>query len=231
MDLSAIIFGVLLAGISWFSIAGKKLTIAGVVIAGIISTIIFLATGLAGIFLLGTFFITGISATAFNRKKQFHSETQQRDALQVLANAGIAAVLSVIALTFPDYRSILLLMIASAFASAIADTVSSELGTIYGNKCYNILTLQKDTKGKSGVISLEGTLLGIAGSIAIALVYFLSVDDDIISFLAIVIAGTIGNLSDSFLGATLEKRNIIGNNTVNFLNTMIAAAIGGMLIY
>lgn len=231
MTLPAIIFAVLLAVISWFSLNKRKLTPGGVAVAIAISIVIFLAAGLPGIFFLGTFFILGIGATAYNRKKHFNSEPEQRDALQVIANAGVPALLSVLAMIIPDYKAILLLMTASAFASAIADTVSSELGVVYGNKCYNILTLQKDIKGENGVISMEGTLLGLAASMVMAMVYSLTVDDDPISFLAIIIAGTLGNLSDSFLGATLERRNIIGNNAVNFLNTLIAAAIGGMLVY
>jgi uncharacterized membrane protein len=46
----------------------------------------------------------------------------------------------------------------------------------------------------------------------------------------IIIAGTAGNLSDSVLGALLERKNIIGNNAVNFLNTFIAALVA-LLFY
>ena len=39
----------------------------------------------------------------------------------------------------------------------------------------------------------------------------------------IIIAGTIGNIADSLLGATLEKKQAIKNDAVNFLNTSVAA--------
>jgi uncharacterized membrane protein len=41
--------------------------------------------------------------------------------------------------------------------------------------------------------------------------------------LIIIIAGTIGNLTDSVLGGTVERKGLVNNNTVNFLNTATAA--------
>jgi uncharacterized protein (TIGR00297 family) len=113
---------------------------------------------------------------------------------------------------------------AGAFSSATADTLSSELGTVYGKKFYNILTFQKDKKGLDGVVSFEGTGIGIAGSAVMATIYCLGAGWSL-AFLWIVIAGTIGNLCDSVLGATVERRQIIGNDVVNFLNTLIGAMV------
>jgi uncharacterized protein (TIGR00297 family) len=75
-----------------------------------------------------------------------------------------------------------------------------------------------------GVISLEGTLIGIAGSCIIAGIYALGWGWSI-SFFFIVLAGTLGNLTDSILGAVLERKGLIGNDVVNFLNTLTAAIV------
>jgi uncharacterized membrane protein len=40
-----------------------------------------------------------------------------------------------------------------------------------------------------------------------------------------------GNLADSVLGATLERQHKMGNDTVNFLNTLFAALVAGFLYY
>jgi uncharacterized protein (TIGR00297 family) len=114
-------------------------------------------------------------------------------------------------------------MMAAAFASATADTLSSELGNVCGSRYYNILSFRKDMRGLNGVISLEGTLCGVAGSLLIALIFSAGFGWSIRVTAIITLAGTIGNIFDSLLGATFERRHWIGNDAVNFLNTAIAA--------
>jgi uncharacterized protein (TIGR00297 family) len=115
-------------------------------------------------------------------------------------------------------------MIAGSFSAATADTLSSELGNLYGKNYYNIINFKKDRQGLDGVISLEGTLCGVGGSILIAFVYSLSTNFSF-DFIAIIIAGTIGNIADSVLGATLERKKLLNNNAVNFINTAVGAAV------
>ena len=125
-------------------------------------------------------------------------------------------------LLFPRQHSLFQLLIAAAFSSATADTLSSELGSVYGKKFYNILTFKRDKKGLDGVVSLEGSLFGMLGSALIGVLYCAGAGWGF-TVIIIVLAGTAGNLSDSILGATLERRGQLSNNAVNFLNTLIAA--------
>ena len=92
----------------------------------------------------------------------------------------------------------------------------------------NILTLKPDTKGLDGVVSIEGTLAGLAGSVLIALIYCLGFGWGIFALL-VIISGTAGNLFDSLIGAGLERRGYIGNDLVNFLNTVFAALAAYLL--
>lgn len=142
----------------------------------------------------------------------------------MLANAGVAAICGMLVLMCTKFAGLLLLMMAASFASATADTLSSELGTIYGKRFFNIVTLKPDQRGLDGVISLEGTLIGIAGSCIIAVIYAIGFEWDL-NVVWIIIAGTTGNLTDSLLGALLERKHYIDNNAVNFLNTLMAALV------
>jgi uncharacterized membrane protein len=73
------------------------------------------------------------------------------------------------------------------------------------------------------VISLEGTLCGLAGSLLIAFIFAAGFGWNARVVMIIALAGTVGNITDSLLGATMERKHWIGNNAVNFLNTAVGA--------
>ena len=210
----------------------RKLTPAGAVGGGIIGFCIYIGAGWTGFAMLAIFFLAGTMATGWKRKQKkaigmMQEKGGRRKLGQVMANAGVAGALGLLALLLPQYTDWLALMIAATFSSAMADTLSSELGSLYGKKFYNILTLKKDQMGLDGVISLEGTLIGLAGSAVIAATYSIGFGWDN-RFFIILLAGTIGNILDSVLGAAFERRQRIGNDAVNFCNTLAAALIAGL---
>jgi len=84
------------------------------------------------------------------------------------------------------------------------------------------LNFKKGKRGDDGVISLEGTLFGILGSVLIAILFGTLMSNYSV-ILPITIAGFAGNLMDSYLGATLQRKGWINNHFVNFLNTAFAA--------
>jgi len=206
----------------------KKLTPVAAITGIGIGEAIYAGCGYPGLLLLALFFLLGTAATSWKKEKKLglkgsaaHEST--RTPGQVIANAGVAALAGIGALLFPQYKPAFWLMMAASFSSATADTLSSELGIIYGRRFYHLLTLRPDERGLDGVVSLEGTLIGIAGSALIAITFALSTHTPLRSCLLIVLAGTFGNLLDSVLGAALERKGFITNNTVNFLNTLAAA--------
>jgi uncharacterized protein (TIGR00297 family) len=205
------------AAISYFL---RKLTPLGAFTGWLVAVLLYLGAGYIGISLLAAFFILASMATK--------GKGQCRTAGQVIANGGVAAILGLCAWVWPQYQSLFQLMIAGSLGSATADTLSSELGTTYGKRFVNIITLKKDQRGLDGVVSIEGTLIGLLGAAIIAIVYCLS-NGWGIALADIVAAGLIGNVIDSVLGATLERRGFIGNNVVNFSNTAIGALICWLL--
>jgi uncharacterized protein (TIGR00297 family) len=223
---------ILLLGMLYSEKAGK-LTLPAAVTGAVIGFIVFAGAGYTGLAMMTTFFILGTVATSWksNYKQQLglaEENKGRRTAGQVIANAGVAGILALLIL-FDDKRAgLYILMIAASFASAAADTLSSELGNVYGRRFYNIITLKKDARGLNGVVSLEGTLIGIAGSTVIALIYFVAFGWSK-HLLFIVIAGTFGNLLDSVLGATFERQKVLNNNAVNLSNTACAAIVAWLL--
>lgn len=184
--------------------------------------------------MLAAFFILGTAATSWGKRRKLTVHTNaghqsRRTTGQVFANAGVAALAGLGAILFPAHKALLQLAMAGSMSSAMADTLSSELGMVYGRRCYNILTWKSDQRGNDGVISIEGTLIGISGSALIAAIFTLSPTHPPGAFIIVILAGTVGNLADSLLGALFERKGLITNNTVNFLNTLAAAAIAALL--
>lgn len=230
----AILSLILLSGMVW-STRARKLTLAGAIGGGLIGLLIFAGAGFTGLAMMTVFFLMGTLATSWRRgTKELQGIAEEsragRTAGQVIANAGVAALLAAGVLVFPAEASLFRLMMAAGFASAAADTVSSELGNVYGSRYYNILTFKRDTRGLNGVVSLEGSLLGVSASTVIGFVYAVGFGWNK-NIAIIVLAGTIGNLADSLLGATLERKQLLGNDVVNFLNTLAAAVAALALRY
>lgn len=201
------------AAISYFL---RKLTLTGAITGWIVAALIYAGAGYMGISLLAAFFMLASAATKGKGSK--------RTSGQVLANGGVSAILGLCAWLWPQHVTLFQLMIAGSLASATADTLSSELGTVYGKKFFNIMTFKNDKCGLDGVISLEGTLIGLAGAAIIGIIYCLFNRWGMPLFY-IVASGFIGNIIDSVLGATLERRGIIRNNAVNFSNTVVGAIV------
>lgn len=217
------------------SIRSRKLTPLAAVTGGVLALGIFLGAGFTGIAMLGAFFMMGTAATIWKLQNKVAAGIAEkkggmRNWKQVVANGGVAAMVGVATLIFTNHTLVLQLIMAGSLAAATADTLSSELGNIYGSRYYNILTFKKDKRGLDGVVSLEGTLAGVAGSLVIALIAVIGLSCSITEVVIIVIAGTIGNLADSVMGATLERKQYLGNNAVNFLNTAVGAVATGLLL-
>ncbi len=217
----------------FLSVVARKLTVAGALTGGLLGLAIYLGAGYSGLLILAVFFGLGTFATSWKLKYKQNLGLAElnkgrRTAGQAFANAGVAAILGILAWLFPEHANVCRVMLAAGFAAATADTLSSELGNIYGRRFYHFLTGRKATRGLNGVVSVQGTVLGILGSTTISIIYGFSFGWSAL-VLSIIIAGTIGNFFDSVLGATLENQGKLSNNAVNFLNTLAGALAGGAL--
>jgi len=205
---------------------------SGALAGGVIALI--LATENVKLFwvLLAVFLIT-LAATKVggNRKKQLlvAEADHGRSAAQVMSNLYIGTLMLARPLQMTTEIAVLLLL--AALAEVAADTSSSEIGTAYPGKTVLITTWKSVPAGENGGISAAGTLAGI---VAAALVAGCASALGVVSFsiaAVVVLAGTLGMLIDSVLGAALERKGRLGNNSVNLLGTVAAAGIAYAIQY
>lgn len=212
----------------------KKLDFYGAASGIGLAIIIWAGTGESALFALFLFFILGTAASAWQKERKkalqlAEKNDGKRGIKNVFSNAGIAGLLSLAALTFPDHQYFLTVMAISSLATACSDTLSSELGNVYGSRYFNIVSLKTGKRGIDGVVSYEGLLFGLVGSACIGSLAFFY-DMTMTEFMIISIAGFSGNLFDSFLGATLQKKGRLSNNQVNFWATLSGAAFSLLLL-
>jgi uncharacterized protein (TIGR00297 family) len=143
-----------------------------------------------------------------------------RTAAQVMANLGIAGLITVLA---PETWPVLAI---AALAEAAADTCSSEVGMAYPGKTVLLTSWKQVSPGVDGGVSLRGTLAAV---VAATLISAAAVALKLIPLhftLPLIYAGVLGSLVDSLIGALLERRGVLTNDVVNLLST--AAAVGIM---
>lgn len=216
-----------------FSTLRKKLTLPAALTGGVLGCIMYAGGGYTSLAILVAFFVMGTAATSWKKKEKLllkmnDSHQLTRNTGQVLANAGVAALLALLACLLPAQKVLWLVMLAGSMAAATADTLSSELGTVYGRRFYHVLSWKPDTRGLDGVISIEGTLIGAAGAAIIAAIHAWG-NGWSSAFFIIVLAGAAGNFVDSILGAALERKQYLTNDAVNFFNTLSGALVAGGL--
>jgi uncharacterized protein (TIGR00297 family) len=207
----------------------KKLDLKGTLTGSILAFVIWFGSGKLALASLAVFFVLGTLASSWGKKKKYALKLAQendgkRGIMNVLANGGAAGIISILAIAFPDHQHIFAIMAASSFSAACSDTLSSELGNVYGKKYFNIVTLKNTTRGLDGGVSIQGFLFGAVGSASIgALTILFSLAWS--SFAIVAISGFIGNVIDSVLGATLQQKGKLSNHGVNFWATVSAATL------
>jgi uncharacterized protein (TIGR00297 family) len=184
-------------------------------------------------------FLLSFVATRLGREKKERLGTaekrQGRNASQVAANLGVAALvcceLTQAGLRNADWLSrlagppgFLLAIGLAALAEAAADTVSSEVGQVFGGQPRMMTTLRKVEPGTDGAISMIGTLAGVAAAAIVALAGTLALACNWTFFAVSCAGGVFGLFFDSLLGTTLERRGWLNNDMVNFLSTASATA-------
>lgn len=169
------------------------LTPAGTVTAVLVGAAAWWGLGWTGLVPLFAFLFSGSLLTRFATGR-----SAARTARQVVANGGVAAVAALLSL-WPAT--------AGALAAAAADTWATEIGSFSRSLPRSIATLAQVPRGRSGGITSLGTLGGALGALMLAGVSGLVAPPAALGIRGAAIAtlaGIIGMLSDSVLGATAQ---------------------------
>ncbi len=210
----------------------RGVTTGGAVVGAMICFALLWAGGFAAFAALFTVFLLTWASTrvAYTRKQSFGTAEARsgRNAFQVLANLGVSAGCAVVYARFPNPW--VFAGMAAALAEAAADTVSSEIGQALGGTPRLVTTWRPVVQGANGAITWIGTLAGGLAAMVVAMVFYLSGALGRGSFVGIAFAAVAGMTADSLMGATVEGHGWIGNNTVNFLSTLVAAIIAFIIV-
>ncbi len=210
--------GVLGALLAALLLGLRMVTVPGAVTGAALCTV-FLARGGWGTFAAFALLVVGGSLVTRLRVASSDAVRERRGARQALANAGPAALLLMGA-----PASIAPTVAASALGAAWSDTASSEVGMRAGGRPRLLLFGPRTEVGQDGGMTPWGSLAGLAAASLAGAVASLFHGPQV--FLVVVLGALGGNLTDSLLGASVEKHlGPWGNDLVN----AVASAVGGVV--
>lgn len=200
--IAALVGAALAAVVAAIAYRAHALSRSGAVAAFAVGTVVFAAGGWPGALVLLAFFVpsTLLSRLGTSRKRSLDDVGKQgaRDAWQVLANGGVAALCVLLSVRIGSPFSA---AFAGAFAAASADTWGTEIGTLARGAPRSILTLRPIAAGLSGGITTQGTLATFGGAACVALV---AVATGAAPFWPVALGGVAGGFLDSILGASVQ---------------------------
>ncbi len=226
------------------------LTTDGMLAAALVGTAVFVGADIAGAALLALFFVSGSLLSRMNAQSERidHPDVpgRGRTAAQVLAN-GLWPAVGAILVGFNS--SLGWPVLVGALATAQADTWATEIGVHARTRPRLITSGRPVPHGTSGGVTVLGTAAGIAGATTLTGIAWILGIGTVVAFTGLV-AGTLGMLSDSILGAAAQGvyycdacaveieqplhrcgrharryrgSPVITNDTVNFISTGMGA--------
>ncbi|WP_266078740.1 DUF92 domain-containing protein [Haladaptatus caseinilyticus] len=223
-------------GFGYISWALDAASVTGMLTGVLLALLTIVLGGYPWFAVLISFFALGALSTKFRYEQKRENGVAEanegaRGGGNVLGNAAVAlfAVLAFAASDrLPVANTVFLFAFAGSIATAMSDTLSSEIGGVFDNPRL-ITTLKRVEPGTDGGVTWQGELAGALGAIVVAVIavtLFGTIGP--LGGIVIAMAGIGGMTVDSLLGATIEGERI-GNQSVNFLATLSGALLGAGL--
>ncbi len=207
---------------------------SGAVAGGVVGALVLGLGGVGPYALLWGFFAGGTLATRFGRaRKEAMGKAEaaggRRGAANVLANCGVAAFLVACAALTPGAAPLLHLAAAAAFATALMDTVGTEVGQAIRTPTVLLPDFRRVPPGTDGAVSIAGTLAGLLAAALVGLlgaVLGLYVTGAVPAVVAAAFAGTV---VESLLGRDGAPWRVTNGHVLNLFNTLAGASVAAML--
>lgn len=218
----------------------RALTSAGLAHAAFLGVLLAGCVGWGGWGLSTLFFLVGTLATRVGaRRKEALGIAEARGGARAPANvwgaAGVGALCALAAAVAEaggraDLVRLARAMYVCAIAAKMSDTLASEIGKAYGTHAFLVTSLERVPPGTEGAVSVQGTVAGVAGSVlAVAYSAAVGLAPGVKMWAVVVVAAFVATTAESFIGVLAQGKYELSNEFVNFLNTLIAAVVGGCL--
>jgi uncharacterized protein (TIGR00297 family) len=206
---------------------------SGLVGGLIVGTLVVVPLGWPGFVILAAFFTLGSGATRLRYEAKAAEGTAQADrgrrgARHTAANGACGVLVCVVVLLWPDAPPWLGVAFVGSFATALCDTLGTEIGQAWGRTTVLPTTFRPVPRGTEGAVSLEGTAAGIAGA---AILGILGAALGLYPWAAApapIVAGFVGSTVESYAAALRLGRGVNGE-VMNALNTVVGALLAGAL--
>jgi len=226
---------VVTSAFGWVSRALGATSVAGMLTGVFLGLLAVVLGGYGWFVVLVTFFAVGSLSTKFKYERKAERGVAEpndgaRGTGNVLGNSAaalIALLLYAAHAHVPLSDAVFLFAYAGSVATALADTLSSELGGLFDAPRL-VTTFERVEPGTDGAVTWQGEVAGIAGASVIAALSVVVFDLGAAGAGVVVAAGVVGMTADSVAGATIEG-DWLGNQGVNFLATLSGGVAGGLL--
>jgi uncharacterized protein (TIGR00297 family) len=169
----------LTAACAVLALLARALTLGGAIAGYVVGACVSIGFGLPGLAVLGTFFVVGTLATRVGWKTKKARGTAEagegrRDWKRVLGKGGVAATCALILALAPTSQWLAIFAICGfpgAVAAALADTLGTEIGTLFDGTPRSLPTFRRVAIGTVGAVSWQGTAAAAAGALVVGAVW------------------------------------------------------------
>jgi uncharacterized protein (TIGR00297 family) len=222
------------------ALATRAMRPGGVAAAWLLGVAVWLAGGCVCFLGLLAFLLLGSAATwlGYRRKRiagVAEREGGRRGAAEVLGKGGVLFFFAVTVvvnerLSFAGPGAVWWAVVAM-LAAATADTLGTEIGSLYGRRAWTLLPLRAAPPGTPGAVSVPGLLAALAGAAFMSLLGFgpglLHSSGDALPAMACTAAAFVATLVESLLPRLGEASHLGRNLAVTLLAPLLVLAMVG----